>query len=36
MFDPLSLGLGYGAWKLAKYIYEEVNKSSTPPDPRKE
>ena len=36
MFDPISLGLGYGAWKLGKYIYEEFNKPSTPPNPRKE
>src|SRR5262245_11859212 len=36
MFDPISLGLGYGAWKLGKYIYEEFNKASEPPDPRKE
>lgn len=36
MFDPISLGLGYGAWKLGKYIFEEFNKPSTPPDLRKE
>jgi DnaJ like chaperone protein len=36
MFDPISIGLGIGAWKLGEYIYEEFNKSSIPPDPRKE
>lgn len=36
MFDPISLGLGYGAWKLGKYIYEEFNTPSVPTDPRKE
>lgn len=36
MFDPISLGLGYGAWKLGQYIYEEFNKPSAPPDPKKE
>lgn len=36
MFDPISLGLGYGAWKLGEYLYQEFNKPSAPPDPRKE
>ena len=36
MFDPISLGLGYGAWKLGKYFYDEFNKPSAPPNPRKE
>lgn len=36
MFDPISLGLGYGAWKLGKYIYEEFNKPFAPPNPWKE
>lgn len=36
MFDPISLGLGYGAWKLGKYFYDEYNSAATPPDPRRE
>lgn len=36
MFDPISLGLGYGAWKLGKYFYDEFNKPSTPFDKLKE
>ena len=27
MFDPISLGLGFGAWKLGKRIFKEFNKS---------
>ena len=36
MFDPISLGLGYGAWKLGEYIYGEFNKPSAPPNPKRE
>ena len=36
MFDPITFGIGFGLWKLGQYIYNEVNKPGTPPDPRKE
>jgi len=36
MIDPISIGLGYGAWKLGQYICEQFNTPSTPNDPRKE
>jgi uncharacterized tellurite resistance protein B-like protein len=36
MIAPIPFGLGYGAWKLGKYIYEKFNKPPTPIDRRKE
>jgi len=36
MIDPISIGLGYGAWKLGKFIYDKFNESATPLDSRKE
>jgi DnaJ-domain-containing protein 1 len=35
MFDPITFGLGFGLWKLGEYVYKEVTKPGTPPDPRK-
>ena len=36
MFDPISLGLGYAAWKLGKSFFAGSNKPSPRPNPRKE
>lgn len=35
MFDPISLGIGFGLWKLGEYIYNKVNDNGIAADPRK-